>query len=265
MTSVPCNTERLLLDLTKLPRARRLHSVRFRRTTPGKASRLITPFIASKNDRILDPKHPAAKVPLSQFVHKQVPSFRDHSASSLLGIRAFPKALLEKNEFAWLQEDWPYKARGKSNYFVMDGGKSKDGNKAGGVDVSKGYGQVRVLGEAKRVNMSVLFVISKKLVHKDACVRTRIKNRIKSALSLLITRDVEVAPSAPNTSSEQDSSKQKTALVSARTDDGEKWIMQGKFAIIIRFLPTFHLISLHFLIRLGIHLLSETRCIPGSV
>ena len=263
MTSVPCNTERLLLDLTKLPRARRLHSVRFRRTTPGKASRLITPFIASKNDRILDPKHPAAKVPLSQFVHKQVPSFRDHSASSLLGIRAFPKALLEKNEFAWLQEDWPYKARGKSNYFVMDGGKSKDGNKAGEADVSKG--QARVLGDAKRVNMSVLFVISKKLVHKDACVRTRIKNRIKSALSLLITRDVEVAPSAPNTGSDQDSSKKKTALVSAGTDDGEKRIMQGKFAIIIGFLPTFHLVSLHFLIRLGIHLLSETGCIPSSV
>ena len=159
MTSLPCNTERLLLDLTKLPRARRLRSVRFRRATPGKASRLITPFIASKNDRILDPKHPAAKVPLSQFVHKQVPSFRDHSASSLLGIRAFPKALLEKNEFAWLQEDWPYKARGKSNYFVTDGGKSKDGNKAGGADVSKGNGQVRVLGGAKRVNMSVLFVM----------------------------------------------------------------------------------------------------------
>lgn len=63
--------------------------------------------------------------------------------------------------------------------------------------------------------MSLMFIMSKKDLHKSAVVRNRIKTRVKSAIGMVVTcgATVEEAEGTEN-------------LVQSDDDNGEKWILQ---------------------------------------
>ncbi|KAH8112318.1 hypothetical protein DFH11DRAFT_1858379 [Phellopilus nigrolimitatus] len=153
------------LRLSRLPKARALRSINFKRNTPGNFLRLSVPALGKAHDAVVDPSHPWARIPPKVYAGQ----FPYHSSPALT-VRAFPKALLTKPEFP--HPDPPFGLTWRKGA----GGDGESGEE---------------FGEGTRVDMSLMHSISKKL-HKSAMVRAKIKNRLKTALALLFTHNAEV-------------------------------------------------------------------------
>lgn len=110
---------------------------------------------ASINDKVVDPSHPLAKRHPSLFANK-LPIFRDPA----LTVRVFPKALLEVT--SWPRPDPPFS-------MAPERRETKGG----------------------QLNMSLMHIITRK-VHKSSVIRSKIKNRLKNAVSLIATHGSRV-------------------------------------------------------------------------
>ena len=72
-----------------------------------------------------------------------------------------------------------------------------------------------------RINISLAKVIGKKAVHKSACIRRKIGNRIQTAISLIVTRgaDIHIDKNGHST------------LEFKEEDVGKKWVLSGRYLI----------------------------------
>ncbi|KAI5121921.1 hypothetical protein M0805_000250 [Coniferiporia weirii] len=178
------------LQLQRLPKAGRLSYLNFKRTSPGNFTRLINPGAGPSNDVVVDPSHPWARKP-PRSLTKRFPYFE----SFALTIRAFPKALLLKPPQPTPSP--PYMPARECVYGI-------DG---------------KMEGTRRTLNMALMHVVTKK-AHKSSVVRAKMRNRLKTALSLIVTRGatVERVGSGPNA---------KERLVFGDSEEfGEGWILQ---------------------------------------
>ncbi|CCM05636.1 uncharacterized protein FIBRA_07865 [Fibroporia radiculosa] len=140
-------------ELSRLPPARKLKSLNFKHTTPGSIGVLFGAGVGFYVGP-LDPTHPAAQ--LRQYaLHKLLPQVKTGSFT----LRAIPQAALNRVAIPWpsppfspAPEKWP---------------------------------------NDSRLNVSIMKIVSKS-VSKSACVRSKIGLRIKTALSLIVTRGADV-------------------------------------------------------------------------
>lgn len=145
------------LDLSRLPKAPGLRSINHHNVTPGSPLPLLFPGSASyKPSRTVDPKHPATRWKAHAFPHFSCPAFI---------LRAVPKGALLRPEFERRS------SRVERSAIAPHG---KDGS--------------------KRLDMSILFMISKQKTNKRAVVRNRIAMRIRSAFELIVTRGADTEP-----------------------------------------------------------------------
>ncbi|TDL23100.1 hypothetical protein BD410DRAFT_189715 [Rickenella mellea] len=153
------------LDLSKLPKAPHFKSIKFDRNTPGSAAELCNGTASKTN--IVDKTHPLARTAHPKTWARTLPT-ANHKA---LLIRAFPKALLARPEIP--RPDPPFSLRPEPRRIV-----GKSGEHIEQID--------------KWANVSAQFVIGIKTA-RSACVRARIKRRLKTALVLIVTRGAHLA------------------------------------------------------------------------
>ncbi|KAG1791992.1 uncharacterized protein HD556DRAFT_1293967, partial [Suillus plorans] len=147
------------LDLSRLPKAPGLRSINRCNVTPGSPLPLLFPGTAPYNRaRIVDPTHPATRWKAHAFPHFSCPAFM---------LRAVPKGALLRPEF---ERRLPQIERSA----MVPRGERKDGS--------------------KKLDMSIVFMISKKKTNKRAVVRNRIAMRIRSAFELIVTRGADAEP-----------------------------------------------------------------------
>ncbi|KAG2356002.1 hypothetical protein BDR07DRAFT_1381130 [Suillus spraguei] len=147
------------LDLSRLPKALGIRSINRRNVTPGSPLALLFPgTIFYKSARAVDPTHPATRRRARAFPHFSCPAFT---------LRAVPKGALLRPEFERRS------SRAENSTMVLQG-ERKDGS--------------------KKLDMSILFMISKKNTNKRAVVRNRIAMRIRSAFELIVTRGADAGP-----------------------------------------------------------------------
>lgn len=135
---------------------------------------------ASTADCIVDPDHPLAKRHPALYANK-LPFFRNPA----LIVRAFPKALLLIPHF--LRSDPPFSMQPER--------KERQGG---------------------QLNISLMHSMAQKL-HKSSLLRSKIKNRLKTTVSLIVTRGARVEV--------KDGTK---TVVSDMNDAGSKWILDGE-------------------------------------
>ena len=70
--------------------------------------------------------------------------------------------------------------------------------------------------------MSLMHIVTKKIVGKKGVVRHRVKTRTRAALGLIVTRGATVEKVGG-----------RDQIVMSGDDHGEKWIMQGMFRLFI--------------------------------
>ncbi|KIM82750.1 hypothetical protein PILCRDRAFT_820047 [Piloderma croceum F 1598] len=159
-------------ELSRLPKAKSIKSIKFRRTTPGCVQELLGCRSPEKT-RLVDESHPAAKL------RPRYPRF----SNAHITIRAFPKAVLGIPEVIWPDPPFNYlvdlkwSERLEALRKTAEEGEVADKNADLPID---------------KVNMSLTFVVGKKAVHKNAVVRKRIVRRIKTVISLIVTRGADV-------------------------------------------------------------------------
>ncbi|KAG2103450.1 uncharacterized protein F5147DRAFT_775993 [Suillus discolor] len=147
------------LDLSRLPRAPGLRSINRCNVTPGSPLPLLFPGSVPYNRaRTVDPTHPATRWKAHAFPHFSCPAFM---------LRAVPKGALLRPEF---ERRLPQIERSA----MVPRGERKDGS--------------------KKLDMSMVFMISKKKTNKRAVVRNRIAMRIRSAFELIVTRGADAEP-----------------------------------------------------------------------
>lgn len=140
------------LDLSRLPKAPGLRSIK--RNIPGSPLPLIFPGSAPYSPSLtIDPNHPATRWKTYAFPQFSCPAFT---------LRAVPNAALVRPELDRRS------CRVERSAMVSRG---KDGS--------------------KRLNMSILFMISKQKTNKRAVVRNRIAMRIRTALELIVSRGAD--------------------------------------------------------------------------
>ena len=176
--------------------------LQFRRTTPGGTSHILYPE-STPTGQVLDPTHPLARSN-PRLYNGTLPKF----FSKELIVRAVPKALLSRPELIYPHPPFDY---------APYPSQPRKGNERGGLEGKK-------LGRSKGkrddvVHMSLLHIIPKKL-HKSAFVRLTVKSRLKTAVSLVITRGACAERSADG--------KGKQVLVS-RDEDSRSWVLSGAF------------------------------------
>ncbi len=148
--------------------------------TPGSVGHLLNFTVPLSKSTFIDATHPAAR-----FSRKEISQRLPQVRTDAFALRAIPQAILSLPELRY--PDPPFK------YAPED---QKPG----------------------RVNVSLSKIIGKKAVHKSACVRLKIGSRIKTALSLIITRgaDAEV------------DKKGRLSLVFRDDDIGDRWVLSGR-------------------------------------
>ena len=177
----------------------------FRNTTPGTLTNVL-PYISQKSTEIVDPSHPAAKLPRSKY-NTLFPKFRDQHIT----IRTFPKALLTKPDVVW--PDPPYKAA------EVKWAKQVEAFKRATDDTKPEFVNL----ESGSVDMSIACIVSKKAVHKSAVIRKQILRRLKSAMALIVARGAD-ARELKDTS---DSGSSKFELGVEKSEKMNNWILKG--------------------------------------
>lgn len=133
------------------------HYLSIKRHTPGSPVPLLFPGSAPYSPSLtIDPNHPATRWKAYAFPNFICPAFI---------LRAVPNAALVRPELDRRS------CRMERSVMVSRG---KDGS--------------------KRLNMSILFMISKQKTDKRAVVRNRIAMRIRTALQLIVTRGADAEP-----------------------------------------------------------------------
>jgi hypothetical protein len=76
----------------------------------------------------------------------------------------------------------------------------------------------------KIVGMSVMCILGKKSVHKSAVIRRKIATRLKTALSLIVTRGANVEKRISSTGKDR-----KLLVFDEEDGGGKKWTLSGAF------------------------------------
>ncbi|KAF8516046.1 hypothetical protein JB92DRAFT_2912196 [Gautieria morchelliformis] len=166
-------------ELSDLAKAPGIRSIRFKRTNPGTLSYLN---FAPEGTPPIDPSHPLAHIRLQQLM-RIVPGYH----CPLFGIHAYPQAILRK--FDLPEVIIGLKDRDISNELAELIARQKPHHNVGRRSGKK-LKPVTV-GDQRRaahtLPMSLMIVASKPL-HKSGIIRSKIKLRIKEALSLVAIR-----------------------------------------------------------------------------
>ncbi|KZT04862.1 uncharacterized protein LAESUDRAFT_681933 [Laetiporus sulphureus 93-53] len=163
-------------ELSRLPKASKLRSLNFRRTTPGTYKPLLFGDYCNLTGPV-DPTHPAAKTPQKLLCHL----FPTAKAKGF-ALRAVPKALLWKVTIPWPDPPYsPAPARGPGS---------------------------------PRLNVSFVRLMSKSLA-KSSVVRSKVGLKMKTAISLIVTRGADV----------ETDEKGRKKIVFKEGDIGDKWIL----------------------------------------
>ncbi|KAG1749907.1 uncharacterized protein EDB91DRAFT_773050 [Suillus paluster] len=146
-------------DLSRLPKVPGFRSINRRNVTPGSPLPSLFPGMAPYDPaRTVDPTHPATRWKARAF-----PNF---SCSAFM-LRAVPKGALLRPEF-----ESPVSQAERST--MVPCGNRKNSR--------------------RRLDMSILFMISKKKTNKRAVVRNRIAMRIRAAFELIVVRGADAEP-----------------------------------------------------------------------
>jgi hypothetical protein len=164
---------------------------------------------------IIDPSHPAAQVPKSSYR-----AFFPRVTSGHIKILVFPKAILNKPEVEWPDPPFPHATVLKWGEQVENRRNATAGGKQdNNADLKR--------GRVCPIDMSMICITGKKSIHKQATFRGRLSRRLKTAISLIVTRDVGV----------EDKSKGPGRKKSRLVSDHEKtnsppWISSGTFRLL---------------------------------
>lgn len=168
------------------------------------------------SQEIIDPTHPAAKLPKSTYYHIFPKFFRAE-----VHIHAFPKALLTLPDVPW--PDPPFKSAKVTKWSEQlevlrnTFGKGTDSN-ANARPVKIGA-----------VDMSMLCILGKKSTHKHSSVRKVIVRRLKHAVSLIVTRGADVCTTGKD-------GDEKKGLRLVLNDNGDlnphEWFLPGSFYLV---------------------------------
>jgi hypothetical protein len=135
----------------------------------------------------MDQSHPGVVLPRAAYT-----TIFPRCSNANITIRAFPKALLKRPISLWPDPPYKYAPHVKWSEQLK---RLRRENVEGEV--------WNVNADAKRkvdaVDMSMSFVLGKKAVHKSAPIRTRTTRRLKAAISLLVTRGVDVRKTGKRT------------------------------------------------------------------
>lgn len=176
-----------------------ISSSQFKGTTPGSLERLLAPRNASIRDAIVDASHPwSQRHPNSYF--NEFPRY-DHPH---LKITLLPKALLGRPDP--IQISNRYLPRNEPN------------------------------GDAQIQTMSIKFSLSSKEI-RSAVHRTQVKNKIKTAISLIATRGANV----------------NGEIVFDEEDSVREWVLEGKSTFLR------HVIHNQLLLQTGLILFKPSR------
>ncbi|KAI0068660.1 hypothetical protein BV25DRAFT_1986245 [Artomyces pyxidatus] len=172
------------LELSRLPKSPTvLKSVNFRLTTPGSGAILALHHGTQESSDLFDPKHPAANLPLA--VRRNIcPKWR-HTAFNFF---AFPKAFMSKPE---IQYTAPY---------ILTPYPEKD----------------RDQSTLQQVNMSLGFLSSRSRLVLSSVIRHKIRRRIRTAISLVVTRGA---------TAELDDKKNLRVIFNDADAGAEKWLV----------------------------------------
>jgi hypothetical protein len=148
----------------------------FSRTTPGSPSFILGWDQTSRyqRPRFVDTSHPATRLRRSAY-YTLFPNFKTEE----IAIRAVPKALLTKADFPW--PDPPYHYAPAVSWSEQSERLQK-AKEVDGVD-----GKVEQM-KIDSVDMSMACVVGKKAVHKNATIRGKTTRRLKTAVSLVVSR-----------------------------------------------------------------------------
>ncbi|KAF8574033.1 hypothetical protein K439DRAFT_880003 [Ramaria rubella] len=162
--------------LSHLPKAPAIRSIRFKRTTPGSVSHLA---FAPSSSPVLDSSHPLAHLSTRKLLHA-VPCYQ----CTLFEAHAYPHAVLRQ----WERPEIMKQLKAHGDRDTLD----QTVYKATGND--QGFEEDRDSDRATHaLPMSIMILVPKKPVHRSGIVRSKIKLRIKEALSLVAIRGA-VAP-----------------------------------------------------------------------
>jgi len=143
-------------ELSRLPKAKKLKSINFKRTTPGSIAPIIVfhTNVADEYAGPVDPDHPAVGFP-----RKALNSKLPHVYEKGFSLHVLPKALLHKVRIPWPNPPFrPAPTRGP---------------------------------DSPRVNMSVLKVMGKN-VTKSPVIKNKVTLKMQNAISLIVTRGADV-------------------------------------------------------------------------
>lgn len=157
---------------------------------------MTTPhFLKGHDHEILDPTHPAARMPIGPRV-KLLPLIRTPTFT----LRAFPKPLLLKPEVAY---EYPFNPK----TFQSLGSEKDHGAKV-----------------SRKADMSLITVSFNKIIQLSVFMRIKIKRRVKTALILISTRGAKVRTEAKTARGKVE----KEVMCFDENDIGaDKWILQG--------------------------------------
>ncbi|KDQ20441.1 hypothetical protein BOTBODRAFT_61585 [Botryobasidium botryosum FD-172 SS1] len=171
----PPRRPRKLAELSNLPKSPRERSVHFKHTAAGSSEGALN---RQKSARV-DPSHPAVGNPAARLPNVTTPLFQ---------LRAVPQALLQRFSSS--------SARAPSKPLPP-----------------RPFVRLPHL-EKKKATMTMFSFIGKKSLHKSACIRYKIKLRMKEALRLVVTRGAQV--------------NSEGHIILDDNDVGEsRWILQG--------------------------------------
>ncbi|EJF61780.1 hypothetical protein DICSQDRAFT_136296 [Dichomitus squalens LYAD-421 SS1] len=167
-----------------------MKSIKFKRTTPGSITYVVTSNRPPYPKRVLDPTHPALHLKPSQYANafpwRAYPGF---------GLRALPKSLLDKPSVPF--PDPPFSVQPPRSV-TLDSGQAWDDD--GGSDATSenrwvAKGTVKWAEEERwRISMSLVDVVAKGVGGR--VVRVKVLNKLKNAIALVVTRGADVEEGA---------------------------------------------------------------------
>jgi hypothetical protein len=136
-----------------------------------------------KTTQLVDESHPAAKLLPKTAAF---PRF----SNAHIKIHAFPKAVLRMPDVTWPNPPYDYLVDLKWSERLEASQKTVEEGEVG--DVNTDLPGLKIDKKIDFVNMSLGFTIGKKTVHKSAVVRSKIVRKLKTAISLIVTRGADV-------------------------------------------------------------------------
>ena len=136
-----------------------------------------------KTPQLVDESHPAAKLLPKTAAF---PRF----LNAHIKIRAFPKAVLRMPDVSWPNPPYDYLVNLKWSEHLEALQETAEEGEVG--DVNTDLPELKIDKKIDFINMSVGFASGKRTVHKSAVVRNKIARKLKTAISLIVTRGADV-------------------------------------------------------------------------